>query len=496
MEVLHLIRSWRNRLAPINQIPPEILSLVPDFWDINERDQEVITLTHVCRAWREVFTSRSALWTDFDCIDEDKTRVYLERSKSSPIRLQLTRDSGLTPSDPFFEIIPHAIGRLKALYIKGTPEHLKDITARLSHPAPLLEILFIHGGCESTPHRSPVLTSALFDGDISSLHELCLVSIRTELPWRNMINLTLFVLAYMSPGEVSVGQVLGFLKGAPHLHEIQFHFTTLTSCAQDERLVSPACLKRIEINSCGPPSLLLNQLLIPVGAELTIEAESLSSLIKDHLPRSLDNLRNFSNFSTIRLDLDRSNPGIQFSGPNGQVNTTTPASRTDPTCPVLESLAQFDTSKIERLEIDCGDPPSSGPPHRTLLPMKALRTLTLSQCNRPYSFISALYPDMSSLEVVVCPKLEELTLRTDGKIFDIKRVTGMAAARASKGAKLKSVGIIGQDKFARVDALELGEHVLHVKCGLEVDGANGGSGGSGGESVMRYLVSRLMFVLE
>ena len=430
-----------------------------------------------------MFTSRSSLWTDFDCIDEDKTRVYLERSKSSPIRLQLARDGGLTPSDPFSEIIPHAIGRLKALYIEGTPEHLKDIAARLSHPAPLLEILFLHGGCESTPHRSPMLTPALFNGDLSSLHELCLVSIRTELPWRNMVNLTLFVLAYMSPSEVSVSQVLDFLEGAPHLHEIQLHFTTLTSCAQDERLVSPACLKRIEINSCGPSSLLLNHLLIPVGAELTIEAESLSSLIKDHLPRSLDNLGNFSNFTTIRLDLDRSHPGIQFSGPNGQVNTTTPASRADPTCLVLESLAQFDTSKIERLEIDRGDSPSSGPPYRALLPMKALRTLTISQCNSPHTFIGALHPDMSSSEAVVCPKLEELTLvlRTDWGVFDIKRVTGMAAARASNGAKLKSVRIIGQNKFVRTDVLELEEHVLHVECGFEVDGADDGSGDSGGD---------------
>jgi hypothetical protein len=483
LEVLHLIRSWRNRLAPINQIPPEILSLVPDFWDMNERDQDVITLTHVCRTWREMFTSRSALWTDFDCIDEDKTRVYLERSKSSPIRLQLARDGGLTPSDPFFEIIPHAIGRLKSLYIEGTPEYLKDIIAQLSHPAPLLETLLIHGGCESQPRRSPALTPTLFNRDISSLRELCLVSVLTELPWRSMVNLTLFVLAYMSPGEVSVTQVLDFLEGAPHLGEIQLHFTTLTSCTQDERLVSPVCLKRIEINSCGPSSLLLNHLLIPVGAELTIEAESLSSLIRDHLPRSLDNLRNFSNFTTIRLDLDRSNPGIQFSGPNGQVNTTTPASRTDPTCLALESLAQFDTSKIERLEIERGDPPSSESPCRALLPMKALRTLTLSQCNSPHTFIGALHPDMSSSEAVVCPKLEELTLmlRTDGKIFDIKRVTGMAAARASKGAKLKSVRIIGQDKFVRTDVLELEEHVLHVECGLEVDGANDGSGGSGGD---------------
>jgi hypothetical protein len=475
LEILHLIRSRRNKLAPINRIPPEILSLVPDFLD-----QDATGLTHVCQYWREVFVSQSSLWTHFDCVDEDKTRVYLERSKSSPIRLQLVRDNGLSPSDPFFQITRQAIGRLKILYAQGTPEHLQDITAELSHSAPLLRTLVIHGGCESQPERSPVLTPTLFNGDLSLLREFCLLCVRTELPWRNMANLTLFILAHMPPGEISVRQVLDFLEGAPHLREIQLHFTTLTPSTQDQRLVSPACLKRVEIVACGPSSLLLNHLLIPVGAELAIETESLNSLVEDHFPRSLDNLKNFSNFTTIRLDLDKSNPGIRFTGPNGQVGMTTAATQIDPTCLVLESLAQLDTSKTEQLEINCGDPPSSDPPYRALFPMKDLRTLTLSQVNSPHPFIDALHPDMTSSEAVVCPKLEELALalRTDGKIFDIKRVIGMVVARESKGAKFKSVRIIGQEKFVRTDVLELKKYVSHVECGPEIHETNNGSYGS------------------
>ncbi|KAF9645561.1 hypothetical protein BDM02DRAFT_3079455, partial [Thelephora ganbajun] len=79
------IRSCWNRLAPINRLPPDILILIPNFWDKRSRGRFVIALTHVCRAWREIFTSRSSLWTDFHCMDAEKTRVYLERSKSSPI---------------------------------------------------------------------------------------------------------------------------------------------------------------------------------------------------------------------------------------------------------------------------------------------------------------------------------------------------------------------------------------------------------------------------
>jgi len=141
------MRSWKNAAAPVNRIPPEIIALVPDFWATSKRDQSIIALTHVCRTWREVFTSRSSLWTDLDCLCTDKTRVYLERSKSSPINLSLYRDNNLSSHDPLFQITPHAIARLKSLSLRGAPWNLKDITTQLSLPAPLLENVMIDGGC-------------------------------------------------------------------------------------------------------------------------------------------------------------------------------------------------------------------------------------------------------------------------------------------------------------------------------------------------------------
>ena len=60
-----------------------------------------------------MFTSRSSLWTNFDCEDVEKTRVYLERSKSSPIKVWLDRDYVLFLHDPFLQIVPRAVGRLE-----------------------------------------------------------------------------------------------------------------------------------------------------------------------------------------------------------------------------------------------------------------------------------------------------------------------------------------------------------------------------------------------
>jgi hypothetical protein len=195
-------------VAPVNRIPSEILTLIPDFWHKygDRRDRDLVTLTHVCRAWREMFTSRSSLWADLDCKNYDRARVYLERSKSLPINLSLHADNHLPSHHPFFEIIPHAIGRLRSLFIEGPLEDLRGITDHTPRPAPLLEKLLICGDHHYKPHLRPVVAPALFGGDFSSLCSLGLRSVRTELPWRNMVNLTSFKLHYMSLGEVSIGQ--------------------------------------------------------------------------------------------------------------------------------------------------------------------------------------------------------------------------------------------------------------------------------------------------
>ena len=461
-EILQLIRSWRNTAVPINRIPPEILAHIPDFWDTDDRDQDAIVLTHVCRTWRGVFISQSSLWTDLDCTNLNKTRTYLERSKSSPINLSLYRGEDLSLCDPFIQIIPHAIGRLESLSVTGTRGNLQDITAHLSQPAPLLRDLSICGSCEYQQVHNPGLTPALFNGDLSSLRKLRLDYICTDLPWRNMVNLTSFILANASP--MSVGQLLDFFEGAHCLREVELHSATPTSGAQHGRLVSLACLKRMYTTGGGPSALLLDHLLIPVGARLAIEVDLPTPPTEDSPPRFLDNLRNLTDFTIIQLYDEGSNSHMLFSGPNGQVRMTPRISRLDGTCSVLEYLAQFDTSKTEQLEIIGGNSASSGPPSQALLPMKDLCTLTLYLCANPHVFIHALDPSVNASGIMVCPKLEKLIIDHRDSL-EIKDVIGMAAARESRGAKLKFVMIISWDRsvYAQSDVLELKKHVLRVE---------------------------------
>ena len=285
-----------------------------------------------------------------------------------------------------------------------------------------------------------------------------------------MTNLTSFVLCRMSPGDLTIKQLLDFLESTPRLGDIKLDSATPVTGGQDGRLVSLDCLKWMSILWGEPSSLLLDHLLIPVGARLTRWVTSFDHIVEVHLPKSLDNLRNITDFTKIVLHIGKWYTHMRLSGPNGQLCL---ASQAGTPYKALESLAQFDTSKIEWLKIVSRNRRLSDSATKALLPLKNLRTLTLYRCTDPYDFICALYLDETSSEVVTCPNLEVLVLvlRTNAEKFDITNLIRTVAARASRGVKLKTIRIDGgKDKLRNPeDVLELRKHVLHVEYRPEVN---------------------------
>jgi len=454
-------------LAPINQIPPEVLTLVPDFWNEDIRDRATIALAHTCRAWREIFISRTSLWTGVYPEDAYKTHVSLDctYSEPSPVNAWLERYQGPHPYDPPTQIIPHAIAQLKSMVIHGRPQNIQEVTAQLSHPAPLLESLRIEVDGIHYPEAGPVIATTLFNGDLSSLHDLYLRGLRMELPWRNMVNLTSFTLAHALRIESSVGQLLDFFESAPRLRKIQLHRATPTSGAQGGRLVSLGCLKRMDIIGGGSPALLLDHLLIPVGAKLTTQGDK---RFINYLPIPLETVRDLIGFR-IHLYVKEFYPSIQITGQAGEFNiipTTPPATTTSDTCQVLESLTKFASSKTERLRLAGGDLLlwDGCTLYAMLYPMKGLRTITISRCKN----VSKIFDWLDDIDM--CPKLEELVVdaRADGEKLDIQLVIQAMAKRAAMGAKLKSFRIASRDKFVQTCALKLKEYIPHVECSPRV----------------------------
>ncbi|KAF9643192.1 hypothetical protein BDM02DRAFT_3123737 [Thelephora ganbajun] len=147
---------------------------------------------------------------------------------------------------------------------------------------------------------------------------------------------------------------------------------------------------------------------------------------------------------------------------------------------VFESLALFDTSKTRQLELINSSLLHDDLPYQALLPMKSLRTLTISRCHNLSSFLRALDPERSN--VLICPKLKKLVLCIGGEMgFDVQIMVNMVAARASRGAELKSIRIASQMEFPLRVVLELGKHALRVDYDSEVDSFDNGDDDSDGE---------------
>ena len=481
LQVLNLVRSVKNTLAPINKIPPEVLSLIPNHWQCSDGDEDLIALTHVCHSWRELFTSCPLLWTRMDCTNVDKTKIYIERSKSSPLEIHLERSNDRSYREAALVLAATHVGRLRTISAEGDLTRIRTVLVKhFPCPVPSLKTLNIkHFRSYGTP---PTLPNELFNGVFSSLHELCLWGGVTPLPWRGLPNLTTFSLSCVPGDKISITQLLDFLESAPHLRHITF-FKSIpdSSNAPAKRLVSLPYLNDLCIVAQPAHSILLNHLSIPVGASLTLKLtlEDNQSPILSHLPKSLNNLNNISHITAINLCFSLGQRSVRLNGPSGELYirgnwTPVGGGRIGPTGLFLRSLDKFDTSRIQWLTATrCDDRPRPDTQvvtyaiYQILHPMDDLRILTLTQCNN-LPFILTLNPNKNPNEIVLCPKLKKVAFYIDRPDqLRIDELLSMAEERALRGAKLSGITIVGSDTLLPTKLSQLQKHVSHVEYKLD-----------------------------
>ncbi|KAF9647934.1 hypothetical protein BDM02DRAFT_3187558 [Thelephora ganbajun] len=475
LEVLRLVRSMKNKLAPINRIPPEVFSLIPRYWNERDMDENLIALTHVCRGWREALIGCASLWTQLNSTNADKTRVYIKRSKSLPLEIALyrCRDSSY-PEDVLLLVMPH-ISRAISINFVGDKNILQTFTEYASCPVPLLRELIIN-----LPYKSSsALSSTLFNGDLPSLCTLSLGGIIPHLPWKNLPRLTNFVLRHVMPNKISVTQLLDFFMNAPLLRDIELYSIPDSSDAPPGRVVSLPCVKSLDVSAGWTnSSILLNHLSLPPGAWLDLEFNfsGEESPLPKFLPKAIENLQNISCITSVYLDLYSEEISMRMDGPSGRLSVLgcredwPGASVVHSNRRVLRSLDYFVLSKIQRLAITNYQFPGLkeidiSPPHHILDGMNDLRILRLVECNN-LPFILALNPDQNPSKLAVCPKLEDLVLYVDKDSFNIEELTSMVKERASQGAKLSSITIVGLD-FVPGEILGLREHAARVEYRVE-----------------------------
>ena len=479
LEILALVRSMKNTFVHIGRIPPDILLLIPGYWETCDTDKNTITLTHVCRSWRESFIACSSLWTQLDCANIDKTHTYIERSRSSCLELSLRRCEDATYlEDAFLLVAPH-ISRLKSLSIVGTEDLLQNLTQHISRSAPLLGNLTIQLNCDP----GPTLNIELFNGDLSSLHTLSLAGVGTHLPWKNLSNLTTFKLFQVPEGHVSIAQLLNFFESAYRLRSVTLsHSIATLSDAPPERVMSLRHLKNLTIIADPPVhSILLDHLIIQTQVWLTLKfkVNGNGPPVRDFLPKELGNLKNINSVTLVNLYFGGSWRSVLLGVDSGRLHIDGrwgglgDAASFDLDRQVFQSLNHFTLSGVQQLVVTKFKPPTVGgvensAPYLVLLHMNALHTLTLVQCNN-LPFILALDPDQNPSKHILCLGLEEINLYIeDLESFNIPELMAMVKARASRGTKLSSITIVGLGELLPGrEVFKLKEYVTRVDYRFE-----------------------------
>ena len=473
-EVLRLIRSIKNSFAPINKTPPEILSLIPGYctkMDGHDKHKHLMTtLTHVCRGWRDVFTSRPLLWTQLDCMDVDKTRAYIQRSKSSPLEITLERSpngKGFT-NEALDLIIPH-LHRVESLTVVGI---FSGFSGKFRIRMPLLKKLRIIN------RFLPKLDDdALFNGDLSSLHELTLLGVVMHPSWKHPGNLQVLHLESGSH-TYETTQILDLLESAPHLHTVSIRGqVSPSSRAPPGRIVHLSRLKSFCISTSSPQSFLLPHINIPAGASL----ESILSYgggecpLLDYLPERSPNLENLSHITKIRLRLGLEKVQARLSGPSGKLRVTIDYSGSDfysLDLMILNSLSPSILSTTLVLEVSEYTRFGSGrveecPIFQTIYSMKGLQKLALDRCDYR-TFIRALDPSKTPSNIVLCPNMKELVINFALRYADdLQNTISMVKNRVLRGAKLSSITLLGAGPDPGLSLEEVMDHVDHFEYKID-----------------------------
>jgi hypothetical protein len=190
------MRTRRNNFSLIGRLPPEILSRIFSFHAINEPIPSSspiqlglgwITLTHVCRRWRQVALSDPNLWGSIVFgLGVEWAEEMLARSKAALI--SYSRDlSSLQPRvstrrslDDRVTLRKH-LSHIRRLVLSGSFESLASAVSALTTPAPHLEFLELFRNAPQSREPCITLPSDLFAHDAPKLRRVTLFG--CAVPW-------------------------------------------------------------------------------------------------------------------------------------------------------------------------------------------------------------------------------------------------------------------------------------------------------------------------
>jgi hypothetical protein len=268
--------------ARINSLPPELLSLIfitvvdSSLYARSVNDDSYgstdypILLSSVCILWRRIANSIPDIWSyiDFDPNDSslhslDRAKLYLERSRSSPLHMHIGKFHEVSGDDHTgrFDGPPGSLDETVAYLLRLNAPRLNSLALNYSHRSfvgDTVSILHSQGTenplrklalrrVSATRSRAGIPPQERLDQLLKPLHGLYLENVPRELIGTSCCNLVELHLIHIA-GKITSEELVGLLNSNPSLRIIKIHGVDLNPRRPSSQPIDLPDLRRIELN--------------------------------------------------------------------------------------------------------------------------------------------------------------------------------------------------------------------------------------------------------
>jgi len=473
--LLPKFKALRNILAPINKLPPEILSQIPKFFP---GTRDLVVATQVCHYWRATFISCGPLWCKIDCERGPEALTCLYRSKGSPIHVSVRR----IPNDGVLARLSPHIGRIKSLHLHSRWSVAQAVFMRFTEPAPILEALTVV--CRPSTAAAGPVPSTLLTGNLPRLRYLALQGLASDLANFVLPSLTYFELSNVTspPLSISLSNLLAFFERSPLLESVFVDFHG--ECVHDapkQKIIALRALKTLYISGSGlvghGDNSLLARLDLPRGVDATVMLlilDGSSNAIAHAIPPHPERIPFISGLKRVHAEVfpDHGRCTFRFTGENGKVTVMARWPITNPNLDDLvmgsiQSFLPLSTEEVEEFWIEGYQ--ASGdyylPALRAFESLPNLQSIFMVHCDNTV-LLRALKCPTRHLTV---PKLRTLKLYLDPqRTVSGEDLMDLVKNRVSGGAGLEELSIISPEVTIPVaEVMALRTHVGLVEYRMD-----------------------------
>ncbi|TFK61997.1 hypothetical protein BDN72DRAFT_964832 [Pluteus cervinus] len=205
--------------APIHRLPPELLSSVfllqrTPYWS-KSMGIPWLTVTQVCRRWRDIAYECATLWSYILALDQFPPHIIeksLQLSKSAPLDLKLHLFDELV-----LPLMGEAVSRIRRLHVVLPTRNWEILQTFFASPAPLFESLSLH---LPTTTSNPRRLDSLFSGITQRLRHLSISGCGVDFNASFLTNLTILEIRDPEP-QFTAPEFLSVLPKFPHLRSLR-----------------------------------------------------------------------------------------------------------------------------------------------------------------------------------------------------------------------------------------------------------------------------------